>query len=392
MRKNIFYLTIIIFYLLNGCKDKPIKSYYKEISSIKLDFQKKMKSVHDINLINDVDIISLDCDEVIIGNIDKVIKFDTIIYLMDKDQNKSIYLFNLQGDFIHSISNYGQGPEEYIQLTDMFIDPLDSSLNVLSRMDKKLFKYDLRGDELRVIEKTPKSFSSMKKTEKGYMANMGNYIEDMTKRSNLWLLNENVEITDHYFEIDEMWESRYSKGGSTFSDYKDMNYYITPMDYNIYMITDRGVNIKYIFDLGKLQWPKITKADVTNDKKLRELIDEYLFRFYNFQETDNHLIIKFLYKGQDLLGVYNKEKQEVNITTLEAYKDKYFFGFGDIIGFDEKTIYSIIDSEDIKRMWDGKDEYNNYEEKYPTQVANLRKKFKTIREDGNPFLVMYSIN
>ena len=190
MSKNIFFLVIIIFYLLHGCKDKLKKSYSEEIYPIELDFQKKMKSVHNIDLINNVDIISLDCDGVIFGNIDKVIKFDTIIYLMDRDQNKSIYLYNLQGDFISSISNYGQGPEEYIQLTDMFIDPIDSSLNVLTRMDKKLFKYDLRGEELLVIEKTPKSFSSMKKMGKGYMANMGNYSEDMTKRYNLWLLNE----------------------------------------------------------------------------------------------------------------------------------------------------------------------------------------------------------
>lgn len=392
MSKNIFFLAIIIFFLLHGCKDKHEKSYSEAIFPIELDFQKKMEGVHNIDLINNVDIISLDCDGVIFGNIDKVMKFDTIIYIMDRDQSKSIYLYNLQGDFISSISNYGQGPEEYIQLTDMFIDPIDSSLNLLTRMDKKLFKYDLRGEKLRVIEKTPKSFSHMKKMGKGYMANMGNYSEDMTRRYNLWLLNENLETTDYYFKIDEIWESRNSKGGYMFSEYKGMNYYIAPMDYNIYLITDNEVKIKYVFDLGKLEWPKITKTDVTNDIKLHKLKDDYLFRFYNFQETKKHLIVHFLYKGQYLMGVYNKEKQEVNIVTLEPYEDKYFFGFGNIISFDEKAIYTIIDAERIKKIWDGKDDFNNFEEKYPTQVKNLRNKFDTIREDGNPFLIIYSID
>lgn len=390
MNKTNFTLLLIASILVFSCTNKTTQEQSDEVTPIELDFQKKMNSVHDINLITDVDIISLDCDEVIIGKIDKVIKYDTIIYLMDRFQNKSVYLYDLQGNFIRSISNHGQGPEEYIQLTDMFIDPIDSTLNIVSRMDRKLFKYDLRGEELRVIENTPKSFTYIKKFNKGYMAHMGNYSEDKTKPYNLWFLDENLETTNHFFEIDEMWESQLSTGGSVFSEYKDMHYYITPMDYNIYEITDNEVKIKYTFDVGKLKWPKMDKNEKEN--RLFELINEYLFRFYNFQETKNHLIVYLLYKGQYLMGVYNKEKQEVNIATLEPYEDKYFFGFGNIISFDEKTIYTIIDAERIKTMWDGKDEYNNFEEEYPNQVKNLREKFDTIREDGNPFLIMYSLD
>lgn len=392
MNKTSILLIAIAALLLNSCTNKISQDHSTEVTPIVLDFDKKMKSIHDIDLINDVEIISLHCDEVIIGNIDKVIKFDTIIYLMDSRQNKSIYLFNLQGDFIHSISNYGQGPEEYIQLTDMFIDVTDSTLNILSRMDRKLFKYDLKGEELRVIEKTPKSFFSMKKIDKGYMAYMGNFSEDMTKRYNLWLLNENLEITDHYFEIDEKWESIMSAGGSDYSTYKDMSYYITPMDFSIYLITDGEVKTKYTFDLGKLKWSKEVNVESLNQQEKIDLYQNYIYRFYNFQETKNHLIVNFLHKGQFLLGVYDKEKQESNIVTLDPYEDKYFFSFGQIIDFDENTIYTIITAENIKKLWDGKDEYNNYEEKYPTQIANLRKKFKTVREDDNPFLVMYSID
>ena len=105
MKKIIFYVTLMLCSILHSCNNKPQLSY-SEVTSIKLDFDKEMKSIHDVNLIKDVDIISLDCDEVIIGEIDKIIKFDTIIYLMDKNQNKSIYLYNIEGAFLRSISNY----------------------------------------------------------------------------------------------------------------------------------------------------------------------------------------------------------------------------------------------------------------------------------------------
>ncbi len=385
-------MVIISFCLLHGCKGKPGRDASGEGITVKLDFQKDLKSIHDIGLIKDVEVINLDCDEVIIGEIDKVIRFDTIIYLMDKSQNRSIYLFNLEGDFVNVISNYGNGPEEYVQLTDMFIDPGDSTLNIVSRVDNKLFKYDMRGEKLLAIKKTPKSFTSMMKTDNGYMAYVANWIQDPEEPYNVWLMNENLEIREHFFEIDKIGESRSPSAGSVFSNYRDMYYYITPMDYHIYSVTDGQVEVKYSFDLGSLQWPDVSKAEMRNDDKRRELVNKYVHRFYNFQKTENHLIVKFLYKNQYVLGVYNKKEKETNIVKLTHNEGKYFFPFGNIIGFDEGTIYTTIEASDMKRIWDGKDEYNNYEEKYPDQIDNLRKKFKIIREDGNPFLVMYSIN
>ncbi len=390
--RNIFYLVIISFCLLHGCKDKPGRDSSGEMITVKLDFQKDLKSIHDIGLIKDVEVINLDCDEVIIGEIGKVIRFDTIIYLMDKSQNRNIYLFNLEGDFMNVISNYGNGPEEYVQLTDMFIDPGDSTLNIVSRVDNKLFKYDLRGEKLLAIQKTPKSFTSMMKTDNGYMAYMANWIQDPEEPYNIWLMNENLEIREHFFEIDKTLGSRSHSDGYVFSVYRDIYYYITPMDYHIYVIADDHVEAKYSFDLGRLQLPDVSKAEIMNDDKRRELVNKYVYRFYNFQETENHLVVHFIFQGQNLLGVYNKKEKEANIVELSAYEGKYFFSFGNIIGFDEETIYTTVEASKMKRMWDGKDEYNNFEEKYPEQIDNLRKKFKTIREDGNPFLVMYSIN
>ena len=391
MRNIIFYLILVISFLLYGCKEKPQKNSTETPSTIKLDFKKEQKSIHDIDLIKDVDIINLDCDEVIIGEIDKVIKYDNIIYLMDKTKNKSIYLYNTKGEFLRSISNYGQGPEEYIQLTDMFIDPINSTLNIVSKSDKKLFIYNLSGDKLLKIEKTPKSFISMEKMNKSYLAYMGNYSEDFNQPYNLWLLNRNLEITNHFFKIDKMLESTTHSSFVPFSKYKDMYYYISPNEFYVYSISDKEVNTKYTFDVGDLKWPKDIDIDKLSEKELFMLNHNYISGFFNFQETEKHLIVYFIYQGQSLMGVYDKEKNEANIVTLDGYSEKYFFGFGHVIGFDEKTIYTLNEASHIYRMWKGKDEYNNFEEKYPTQIENLRKKFDTIREDGNPFLIMYSI-
>jgi len=392
MDKHVILLLLVIALFFQGCKSKSEGNASTESINIKLDLEKEMKSIHEIDLINDVEIINLDCDEVIIGEINKVIRFGSILYLMDKFQNKSIYLFDVNGKYISSISNYGNGPEEYIQLTDIFIDSDDSTLNVLSRIDNKLLKYDQKGEKLLSIKKTPKSFTSMQKIPNGYVGYVSNWIQDLDEPFNVWLMDENLEITEHYFEIDKILQNRNHADGYVFSQYNDTCYYITPIDYNIYVANNDYVGKKYLYDLSKYQITDNMKAEMLDDEKRLELINKYVYRFYNFQETKMHLIVHFIFRGQEIVAVYNKMTKNTEVVKLNPYEGKYFIPFGKIVSFDQKTIFTTIGASNLERIWKGKDAHNNFEEKYPTQIDNLRKKIKSIREDGNPFLVLYSIN
>lgn len=377
---------MMLLCVLYSCTNREKKSSNEQkVIPIELDFKGKTKSIHSINLIKDVDIINLDCDEVI-GAIDKVIKFKNNIYLLDLFQNRCIYIFDDKGKFINKISNYGRGPKEYNQLTDIFINEKDSTLNVLSRVDKKLFRYDMDGKKMLSTERMPKSFSTMLKTENGYVANMGYYEENINKPFNIWILNDDFKLVGSSFKIDKTLKSN-SIEGSVLSRFGKNIYYLKTGDYNIYSSSSDGKEkIRYSFDLKDLELPIVT------NKEKKESRNQYVERFRNFQETNKYLIVRVIYNGQYLLGVYCKADKSTNIVTLEPYEDKYFFSFGDIVGFDENAIYSINDASRIKKYWDGKDAYNNFEEDYPQQVKNLRTKFKSIKEEGNPFLIIYSLN
>ena len=70
--------------------------------------------------------------------------------------SKRFIFFNLQGKLLHKISRKGRGAEEYLQLSDMFIDSRNRTLNLLSRIDEKLLVFDV--DEYR-LEDYPSSES-----------------------------------------------------------------------------------------------------------------------------------------------------------------------------------------------------------------------------------------
>lgn len=256
-------------------------------------------------------------------------------------------------------------------------------------MDRKILKYDLEGANFKQVEYLPKNFRQFSKLEDGYVGYMGNYIEDGKHPKNIFTLSKDLQIKGEFLEIDETWDSKVLDNGSVFSNYEDKTYFIQPMDFNVYSIGTDMISKTYYIDFGDKSWPQDLTEYGDVRRVLRETPERYIQRFYDFQETDNFLIIKLLIKGQYCLALYNKSTQETFVADLTPYTDKYFFPFGKIVGIDENAIYTSIEASEMKVFVTGKNEYNNFESQYPEQIKRLREKFPNINEEGNPFLIIY---
>ena len=382
--------VLIILLIASGISCSENNTVYSHDSQmVKIGFEDVL-SINDANLIDSIQIIDLECN-IVIGGINRVIQFDKYIYIMDSQKTQTVLIFDNSGKFINSISDIGNGPNEYAQLTDILINPLDSSLNLISRMDRKILKYGLDGRQVLSVENLPKSFKQFFKTKNGYVGYMGNFGDGQDKSKNISTLSDDLEIENSYFDIDPTWESLSFGTGYAFSSYNEITHYIEPMDFNIYTIDEEKISVPYYFDLGKLAWPQ----DVKEYEPVKELLDKdrnrYIQRIYDFQETENYLIIHILYQGQKLLGIYNKQTKESFVSHMDAYIGDYFIPFGDMIGFGNNTIYTLVDADAMQRIAIGKDDYNDFEAEYPEQIKKLRSKFPNIKDDGNPFLIIYYI-
>ena len=79
----------------------------------------------------------------LIGAIDKMRVFDNYIFIMDCFIAKSLYVFDKEGRFIRKIGNNGQGPGEYVQLSDFTIDKENKIVYVLDSHLSQINKYDI---------------------------------------------------------------------------------------------------------------------------------------------------------------------------------------------------------------------------------------------------------
>lgn len=392
MNKKFKNVVFIMMILLTGCTTNKVNEKAAQI--VKMDFTKEPQSIWETNLIRDVEILNLNSNDVIFGEISKIVRHGNRIYLMDNSQTNSVIIYDTDGNYINVIDKQGRGPEEYIQLFDMFVNQDDSTLDIISRIDKKMLKYDLDGKKLKCIEKLPKAFGRFEKMKDGYVGYMNNYSEDKKRPFNIWTLSKSLKLMNSFCEINPTWESRDFKNGSVFSFYKNSVYFIVPMDFNIYSINNDSISVPYAFDLGGIALPKELISAEQYDKFMQDINNRnnYIERIHYFQETNNFLVASVLYRGQILLCVYNKRTAKSILTKLDPYIGKYFHSFGKIVWIDEKAIYTLIDASTIKQMAAGKNANNDFESQYSDQVKRLRTKFPDVREDGNPFLIIYSIN
>lgn len=351
------------------------------------------KSISEIDLISDIELVSLQNDSVIMGEIDKIVCSDSLIYIMDMDQRRCIDIFSRSGNYLNTLSRFGRGRGEYTQLKDFFIDKDKSTLNILDRGSSKILVYDLLGRTFMHDIRLPKRFGRIRQMGSGYLGYMCNYSEDEKKPYNIWTMDSDFEIQDGYMEIDPSRESRYKHEINIFSSFHDECQVVLERSNDVYSYSNGDMIRKYVFDFGELNLPKIEESDNDNPETKFRIMNNYIQDIYQFQETESKILAMVLYKGQYMMVVYDKSSKSMQMVSLDLiHDDDYFFSFGDLIDMDENHIYSIIGANRINPVLKGHSEYIDYESLYPNQVKNLRDKLGNgIDPDGNPILAIYHL-
>ncbi|WP_321481228.1 6-bladed beta-propeller [uncultured Bacteroides sp.] len=85
----------------------------------------------------------------LIAKIDKIEMVDNKLYILDKIK-KTISLFDEKGFYLSKINKIGQGPDEYISISDFAVK--DSLIYILSRDNKKIYIYNNLGVFVRTYE------------------------------------------------------------------------------------------------------------------------------------------------------------------------------------------------------------------------------------------------
>lgn len=372
--------------LFSACSE-PIDSYVQ----VQADLE-HTNSIFNENIIDSVSVISLQDSSVMIQSIDKIYEKDTLLYVLDK-QRSILIIYNQKGKYIATISNRGHASNEYIGIDDFFIDPEDSSINIISGIDKKLFKYNREGSKLLDVKHMSKSYRNMSRIKNGYIGYVGNNIDNQKSPYNFWTMDNNFNIMSYALKINDNLANTYHRGISYISDYRGMQFLLTDKSLDVFCIEKiaEKPNLYTRLYVGDKKAPTLTTQDYSDSKKMFELSNKYVLGIYHFQETDRFLLFHYLYQGQSYLTAYDKLEKGSKTMSLTTYTKRYFFPFGKIISTSKDFIYTVVDAQDIYFSWNGSNGYVDFEKEYPVQVANIRALLKRVDPDGNPFIIKYRI-
>jgi len=152
--KKCLFISVII--LLFGCNRADNQLFQNVENKIIFDYRNSINKF-DIGMLTDsiAQIIPLETtDSSLIANIDKIEIKNNTIFIKD-DLSKSVLMFSKDGKFINKIQAIGQGPGEYVSLSNMTVT--DSTLILIDHLVGKQIDYrlsDLRFlKEERIFEK-----------------------------------------------------------------------------------------------------------------------------------------------------------------------------------------------------------------------------------------------
>lgn len=361
----------------------------EEIDTISFDLKQDVQDIHTQQLFAGYQLVPLETnDSVLIGKIDKVVLWKDKLFVASFQKGQVVYAFDLRGHFLGKIGNQGRGPEEYIQLFDLFIDTVRNSLCFLSRVDQKLLEYDLNDFHLKKVRRLPRAFYRLYPWSGGFIGYMGNYTQDPKEPYNLWILDSSLHVVDKTLNIDEGWESK-TLNIKNLSSYNDTVYYIAPADFNIYQYSGGSVKISHRVDFGEFQLPE---KQISYEEYKKYSRQNYVTRLERFQELKGYYVYEVIVEGQLRLCFYNKETGCKNICKPSVYTDKYFLPFGNIIDIQQQFIISYIPATKMHELLQGSNGYVDYEKDYPEQIQRMRNDLPAISEDSNPCIVLWKWN
>ncbi|UVO99476.1 6-bladed beta-propeller [Bacteroides sp. BFG-257] len=119
-----------------------------------IDPQKGQRLPFD-SLIEKIEYVKLESlNDNLIGKIYQILFSDSLLFIIDSESTKTINIFDLQGNFKYRICHVGNGPKEYVDISNVCIVPDKKQLAILDRIQRRILYYKYNGEYV-LTEQTP---------------------------------------------------------------------------------------------------------------------------------------------------------------------------------------------------------------------------------------------
>lgn len=341
---KINFLFILSFTLLISCssfRKEPATTSRENIPLINLSEKITKKESFPLSeAVAKTDIVSLEVtDESILGSLNQVSVTSGDIWVSHHKESL-VYRFSREGKYLNKVGKIGQGPGEYIQLQDFFIDELQKEIYIVSYIHG-INVYDYEGNFKRRATKSglyelfPAHNNKILMYNNTFILSQNTPIIDFIKnpQDSLWSL----ALVDSNFQIQKIFKNPAHKGNEDVilkrksEDNIAVNY-----------LTESSTNIDFYGNNFRIKYPDtdtIYQYDSTSDNLIPiytitsneekgdyQLTHEWIkerkafdyFTILDFFDTKNYIYLTGRKKKNLYTFAYNKETGKVDISEREG--------------------------------------------------------------------------
>lgn len=255
---------------------------------------------------------------VFIQVINKVVRHNEKLYILDNFKAKEIYAIDSEGDFLFQISAQGQGPQEYLSPIDILVN--DEYIEVLDVKNRILY-FDHQGEFIKDL-KIPFNASQFVKVKNEYFFYTKESHSTYGDNLNCLLVkyvpeNEKIECLIPKPEVKYIIASEFK----VLQQFENEIHFSRKFSDTIYSFIDGNLESKYILNFGDEKLQKETLDPTRN--KLMDVINTLnnTQKAYHNSElfVNKEYVITEYRHGKTYNLVFNKTKESINTI---AFKEK----------------------------------------------------------------------
>lgn len=345
------------------------------------------------DFVTDIDTIRLEVtDASLMNRIDAAHIMDDRFYILTNNSTM-VFIFDLKGRYLTQINDKGQGPNEYLSIKNMQIDPVNKRLILTDNFSKKILVYNAEGKQVDVIQLDfhPLQIASYKNEYIHFCSGSVDYYK-------------NPKMDDfhiHYLDsggryVSSAIEKKNKKDISVMSDFRieilengDILYQ-PMMCYVVYKISGDEVSPYYEFN-NLSRFKSVTDEELINFKSkygekpndMEEKEDQgYLLTWGDVLEMKD--IVLFIFRGNEKYrySFFNKKNLKSSFVDPERMK-----GDEDVIHFFLRDPCCVDDD----RIYIAPSEYRTNRVKGKMKNEKVRTFLENMDLDSNPVLLSFKV-
>lgn len=277
-----------------------------DIPSSEANFSKNFDSLFDFR-----NFVALETnDECLLKKVSKVSFYNKEIYILD-EREKKIYVFSNEGKYRRCYSHLGQGPGEYLSLSDFTIKK--DTLYILDGLGGKLLQYGLNDSLLKSLDVEKAQGIHVFSNTKFALNKALGHADGSTKKVHYSYvmydkgnkLYDEVPFNSHLCG----YGLSLGSGANSFYTYNDTVYTLFPYNDTIYTIDNERGNLRPYLAAGK----NIERIHLDDDKKqVDKFRKEWLIpSIFSFYKWGKHLFFAYSYKKEGFKFVFAEENGDI---------------------------------------------------------------------------------